>query len=105
VIKSRTKSDIRNFAVQFTEANVIPLEVFKETEDSLCYSALLKSKVRTGETQEPTMVVQYGAAALVYVHQRVIYLYAWSLFRDRGDVDWARTSLQDWKDDVVASNH
>jgi tetratricopeptide (TPR) repeat protein len=94
----------QDLGLEFSGAKLMPLEVFEETEDSLCYALLLKSQVRADDIEEPVTVVQYEAAAMVYVRQRVIYLYACSVFGDKADVDWARTSLERWRNDVVAAN-
>jgi hypothetical protein len=108
-IWSRIQSNIaqgmsQNLGLEFSGAKVVPLEVFEETGDSLCYAVLLKSQVRAADIEEPVTIVQYETAAMVYVRERVIYLYACSVFGDKADADWARTSLQRWRNEVVAAN-
>ncbi len=91
-------------SVDFKIGDMIPLDIFEETANSICYSELLKARVRIGEAQEPITVIIYEAGAMAYVRERIVFLYASSVFKDNADIDWTRSSLRQWRDDVVAAN-
>ncbi len=103
-LQSSLASASKELGMEFGGANVVPLEVFDEDERSLCYSVLMKSQYRAPDFEKPVTVIHYESAATVYVRQRVIYLYSCAVFEDKSDADWARTSLQRWRDAVVAEN-
>lgn len=103
-IQSGVASVSKDLGLEYGGANVVPLEVFDEDEHSLCYAVLLKSQFRAADLDKPVTVVQYETAAMVYVHQRVIYLYSCAVFENKSDAEWARSSLQRWRDEVVAAN-
>jgi hypothetical protein len=104
----RVQSDMartsKELGMEFGGANVVPLEVFDEDEHSLCYSMLMKSQYRAPDFEKPMTVIQYEGAAMVYLRHRVIYLCSSALFKDKNDAEWARASLQHWRDKVVAAN-
>jgi hypothetical protein len=103
-IQSGVASISKDLGLEYGGANVVPLEVFDEDENSLCYAVLLKSQFRATDLDKPVTVIQYETAAMVYVRQRVIYLYSCAVFENKSDADWARTSLQRWRNEVVAAN-
>ncbi len=103
-IQSNVASTSKNLGLEYSGAKVVPLEVFDEDKNSLCYGVLLKSQFRAADSAEPMTVIQYESAAVVYVRQRVLYLYACAAFEGKEDAEWARTSLRRWRDAVVAAN-
>ena len=103
-IQSGVVSVSKDLGLEYGGANVVPLEVFDEDAHSLCYAVLLKSQFRAADLDKPVTVIQYETAAMLYVHQRVIYLYSCAVFENKSDAEWARNSLQRWRDEVVAAN-
>jgi hypothetical protein len=103
-VQSDMASTSKELGMEFGGAKFVPLEVFDEDERSLCYSVLMKSQYRAPDFEKPVTVIQYESAATVCVRHRVIYLYSCAVFEDKSDAEWARASLQHWKDQVVAAN-
>jgi len=76
----------------------VPLGVFDETPDSVCFSILVKAQGRIGE------LVMITACSTVRVNNRVLSLYATAPYRGKSDIEWARRSVQRWRDAVLKAN-
>lgn len=76
----------------------ISLGIFDESDDSICFAMLLK--IQSGSDSYVSVV----ASALIRVNNRVLYLNAYTPYRQKSDIDWARTGLQDWRDAVLSAN-
>jgi hypothetical protein len=83
---------------RFTLGDAIPLGIFDETSDSLSFSVLMKAQTASGNN------VLIAACSVVRVNNRVVSLYATSLYRNKFDIEWARRSVQRWRDAVLAAN-
>jgi hypothetical protein len=83
-----------------TIGEAIPLGVFDETTDSLCFSMLMKVKIAAISDSEVSIVT----CCVIRVSNRVLYLTANSPYRDRSDIEWARRSVQRWRDAVIQAN-
>ncbi|MEI7820799.1 MAG: hypothetical protein WCK55_07765 [Verrucomicrobiota bacterium] len=79
---------------------MIPLRIFDDTKESICFSMLCKVQVDT----IPRSYVSIVAGAVVRVRNRIFYLYASVPYHDKADIEWARRSVQQWRDDVLKAN-
>ena len=79
---------------------IIPLGVFDETSDSLCFSAFTKAQAETISQSYVSII----ACCAVRVKNRLFYLYANSPYHDKSDIEWARRSVQRWRDAVLKAN-
>ena len=76
----------------------IPLGIFDESDDSICFAMLVK--IQSGSDSYVSVV----AGAIVRVNNRVLYLNAYTPYRQKSDIDWARNGLQHWRDAVLSAN-
>jgi hypothetical protein len=84
---------------------LIPLGVFDETPESICFSAFGKIRydVRQGEHSQVDRVC-IVAGSEINVRQRVVTLTCCSTYNSELDIEWVRTQLKKWRDAVVAAN-
>jgi hypothetical protein len=81
-----------------TVGEMIPLGIFGDTGDSVCFSMLTKMQLAS------VSYISVVACSIVRVNNRLVYLYASSLYRQKSDIDWARQSVQQWRDAVLKAN-
>lgn len=78
----------------------IPLGIFDETKESLCFSMLSKAQISGIAGSYVTIT----ACCVINVKDRLFYLYSSSPYREKADIEWARRSVQRWRDAVLKSN-
>ncbi|PYL05785.1 MAG: hypothetical protein DME33_15370, partial [Verrucomicrobia bacterium] len=106
VIKELERNTASAVATQFNlpmtmkVGEMIPLGIFDETDESVCFSVLGKVHVPT----LPDDYVSITAGCILRVRGRVFYLFSSSPYHDKSDIAWARRSLQNWRDAVLKSN-
>jgi hypothetical protein len=93
-------SAVSHLSANLKIGEMISLGVFDDTKDSLCFSALAKVQVSTSTNSYVTVI----GCCIIRVSDRVFYLYSMSLYRDKSDIEWARRSIQRWRDAVLKAN-
>ena len=83
---------------------MIPLGVFDETPDSISFSMLTKYRLTAEDRGKPVEGVSIVAACALNLRNRVINLYCTSDYRDKRDIEWARSNVKKWRDEVLAMN-
>ena len=84
---------------------LIPLGVFDETPESICFSAFgkIRYNVRQGDGAQIDRL-SISATSEINIRQRVISLTCCSTYNSELDIEWVRTQLKKWRDAVVAAN-
>jgi hypothetical protein len=94
----------RNASVAISQnmqmGEIIPLGIFDDTSDSLCFSMLSKVEIAI----IPDGYVSITACCVVRVGDRLVDLLVTSPYRDKSDIEWAKRSLQSWRDAVLRAN-
>lgn len=85
---------------RLTIGESIPLGVFDDTADSICFSMLSKVKVEVLSDA----YVSISTCCVVRVSNRVLYLLSSSPYRDKSDIEWARRNVKLWRDAVLKAN-
>jgi len=81
---------------------MITLGVFDDTADSFCYSILGKAQFQATTVSHDEMTII--ALCIIRVRNRAFYIAAGSPYRDKSDIEWARRSVQHWRDAVLKAN-
>jgi hypothetical protein len=84
--------------------DVISLGVFDETENSVCFSMLVKSQLSRAKAGQEVNYVAISAGCLVRVRDRMLSLGCAAIYHDKSDIEWARHSVQTWRDAILAVN-
>ena len=106
-IESSTSSTLSKELQKRTDFKVgemISLGVFDETPDSISFSMLTKYRLTAEDRGKPVEGVSIVAACALNLRNRVIYLYCTSNYRDKRDIEWARSNVKKWRDEVLAVN-
>jgi hypothetical protein len=59
---------------------------------------------RTQKENGGESYVQVFGLALIRVRDRLVFLYVFTPYRDKSDIQWAQDSLLKWKGDIINSN-
>jgi hypothetical protein len=103
-IASQRMSNILGQATKLAVGDVEQLGVFDETPDSICSALLLRGSSSIGGSLQDN-VVSIVALAYVRINNRVILLYATSIYEDAKDIAWTRLAMKQWRDGIIAANH
>lgn len=94
--------DLDGTAHNVTIGNPIPLGIYDETAESLLFSMLMTAYVDGANDDD--IFVGMVSGACIHINERVLYLYATSEYVDNTDIEWVRTALMNWRDEVVKAN-
>ncbi len=84
--------------VKYSLNHMIPLGLFDETKEYMCFSILAQDRLNSSES------VTVSSLAFL-LHKGVICsIYAYSNYRDKSDIEWTRNALKAWRDDIVKVN-
>jgi len=84
--------------------DLIPLGAFDETKDSICFSMLVRTEVASSNGKDKVNTVAVSAVSMTIVRERLLALTCGAMYRDKADIEWARHSLQRWRDRILTAN-
>ena len=103
----RRGSSVVRMSPRFTELKIgemIPLGVFEETKDSICFSALVRTEITPSNGKEKLKSVAVSAVSLTKVREHLVSLGCGAMYHDKADIEWARRNVQLWRDKVLGAN-
>lgn len=83
---------------------MIPLGIFDETPDSVCFSMIIKAQAVSGGPDQPPPYTGVSAVCMTRVDNRILSLGCGSQYRSKSDIMWARSSLQEWRNSILSAN-
>jgi hypothetical protein len=101
---SSVLSSVSQTSMKLKFGETVMLGVFDETPNSFCFSTLTKGQLGDSKFAKPSEAVVISAGCTLHVCSKIIYLYCHSTYREKGDIEWARSNLTKWRDAVIAAN-
>lgn len=84
--------------------DMIPLGIFDETPDSVCFSMIVKAQAVASGPDQPPPYIGVSAVCMMRVNNRVLSLGCGSQYRTKSDILWARSGVQEWRDSILLDN-
>ena len=89
-------------SIKLEVGDVVPLGVTSETESMSVLGYLSRVSLRQAGSDDSLALV--NMSAVVLVKAKVLFLYTYSIFRGREDIEWAKRAARGWADQVLLVN-
>ena len=89
-------------SIKLEVGDVVPLGVTSETESMSILGYLSRVSLRQAGSDDSLALV--NMSAVVLVKAKVLFLYTYSIFRGREDIEWAKRAARGWADQVLLAN-
>jgi hypothetical protein len=80
----------------------ISLGISFENEDAIGVTILTRYEINIGDQIENYVIV--AGVNLIYLKGKMIYAYVYSVFNSKGDIEWNRSTSENWANSILSVN-
>lgn len=101
---SSIASNISEKQINLQIEDSINLGMFDETPQSFCCAVLMRFQFQEEQSLSPQNGYYISAMGILFVHGKVFYIYANSIYNGQEDINWAVNSVTRWRESILDAN-